>query len=356
MSNSYTVRRLDALQLFRGIAALGVVFHHATQSVSAFSNEKMPDLLHSLFGYGYLGVDFFFVLSGFIILNSHFDDNKGIDSARSYLLKRVLRIFPPYLPISILLLVSYTVFPGLSAGVRGDISIISSLLLLPSENPPALSVAWTLIHEMLFYIVFLLFFIGKRLFAVVACFWAIAIIYFESAIGGQISNPLFSRLFAVINLEFIMGMACGIAWKRFGERKFYGVLSLALGFILLPVLIFLNLGEDSRAFFGIPFSFIVLGGAQLSTRSQSFIPATGILLGDASYAIYLIHNPLQSLTSRIVRYFSTVSSWWLMLIVGVLASVIAGIAYHKLFEKPVTRYLRSRTRGRLAPSSPAKSL
>lgn len=119
MSNFGAAHRLDALQLFRGIAALGVVFHHAAQSVIAFSSEKMPDVLHSLFSYGYLGVDFFFVLSGFIILNSHFYDDKGWQSAKSYLSKRVLRIFPPYLPISIILLLSYNVFPSLSAGTRG---------------------------------------------------------------------------------------------------------------------------------------------------------------------------------------------------------------------------------------------
>jgi exopolysaccharide production protein ExoZ len=58
------------LQVGRGLAAVGVAISHARLGTSAFV-EPIPDWLMSILAKGFLGVDFFFVLSGFIILNSH---------------------------------------------------------------------------------------------------------------------------------------------------------------------------------------------------------------------------------------------------------------------------------------------
>lgn len=147
------MKKINSLQVFRGLAALGVVLHHTAISTNAFV-EKMPDWLSWAFGHGFLGVDFFFVLSGFIIMSSHFDDEKSISSFKLYVSKRFVRIFPPYWPISIALIISYLLLPNLSQGSRGEFSWLSSLLLLPDSSPAALSVAWTLIHEMMFYMIF----------------------------------------------------------------------------------------------------------------------------------------------------------------------------------------------------------
>jgi hypothetical protein len=58
--------QIQSLQVFRGLAALAVVLHHASVSTGAFVAD-VPAWAMSVFGLGYLGVDFFFVLSGFII-------------------------------------------------------------------------------------------------------------------------------------------------------------------------------------------------------------------------------------------------------------------------------------------------
>lgn len=155
--------KLDSLQIFRGLAALGVVVHHAALGTNAFV-EEIPVWVNFIFEHGFLGVDFFFVLSGFIIMNSHYSDRKSILSLKTYFWKRFVRIFPPYWPISIALISGYVIFPTVSHGVRSDFSFLSSLLLLPDTSPPALSVAWTLIHEMLFYAIFCLFYIEPYIY------------------------------------------------------------------------------------------------------------------------------------------------------------------------------------------------
>lgn len=333
--------RLDALQFFRGLAALGVVLYHAGLSVTAFSFQKIPEFIEIFFGYGYLGVDFFFVLSGFIILSSHLKDDAGWGSAKNYFLKRILRIFPPYLPVSILLLVAYHALPSLSAVNRGEVSLISSLLLLPSSSPPALSVAWTLIHEMLFYFLFLGFYLGKKFFISTIIIWVIFISYFMLADDIKAENPFLRLFVAPINLGFIAGMICALFWKKIGSNSNYGITLLIFGILTFCIMIAIGL-TNNRIYFILPFSFIIFGGALLSHELQNKIPRIGVLIGDASYSIYLIHIPLLSLTSRIVRQLGLYSTWWLMLAVGVLASLIAGLIYHKTIEIPVIKILKAK--------------
>ena len=135
MSN-VPLKKFDSLQVFRGLAALGVVFYHTAMSTNVFVG-KIPTWLNSMFDHGFLGVDFFFVLSGFIIMSSHFDDEKSVASLKTYGIKRFVRIFPPYWPVSVALMLSYFLLPSLSQGTRGDFSLLSSLLLLPAATPPS---------------------------------------------------------------------------------------------------------------------------------------------------------------------------------------------------------------------------
>jgi peptidoglycan/LPS O-acetylase OafA/YrhL len=70
---------------------------HATISTNAFVGA-VPHVLKTYLEMGYLGVDFFFVLSGFIIMFSHMDDASSVDALKRYTLKRIIRIYPAYLP------------------------------------------------------------------------------------------------------------------------------------------------------------------------------------------------------------------------------------------------------------------
>ena len=60
-------------------------------------------------------------------------------------------------------------------------------------------------------------------------------------------------------------------------------------------------------------------------------------MGDASYSIYLIHNPLVSLTSRLVGRLHGFANWGLGMFVGVVSSVLVGVLYHLFVEKPLIR-------------------
>lgn len=336
METTVVNKKIDSLQMFRGFAALGVVFHHAALSSGSLSADKIPSTLDRILQHGYLGVDFFFVLSGFIILNSHFDDVPNYSYAKIYFTKRLTRIFPPYLPISIIMLIAYAGLPGVSAGNREPISLISSLFLLPSSGPPALSVAWTLVHEMMFYFVFLIFFINTKLFIVSIASWVTVILGTSSIFSIDFVTPFFRVLFHPLNLEFVLGMIAAYGWRTFGKNSRLGFWYIVAGAAIFFMLVGRVSGQ-SRFLFGVPFSLMVFGGALLDLNGRLSIPKIFILFGDASYSIYLIHNPLISFVSRSVRYFWGSSSWYIMSVTGVCSSLLLGIMYHKIVEKPAIR-------------------
>lgn len=140
---------INTLQAGRFLAAMAVVLHHAVLSVTAFVDVP-PLLIQILFEYGYLGVDFFFVLSGFII---HYTMSLSPRPAGKFAFDRLARIMLPYWPVGIGLALAYMLLPSLSDSGRAW-GWVSTSTLFPTNLPPALSVAWTLQHELVFYFIY----------------------------------------------------------------------------------------------------------------------------------------------------------------------------------------------------------
>src|SRR5689334_14287783 len=165
-------KQINTLQYCRAVAALAVLFAHAMIATAAFVAPP-PGVIQTLAMKGFLGVDFFFVLSGFIIMHAHMDDARTAGAAMRYAIKRLRRIYIPYLPVSIGLIVLYLLVPTVSRGNR-DWGMLTSLTLFPTSHPPALVVAWTLSHEILFYSLFLVRYFSRHGTAFVLA-WAVGI-------------------------------------------------------------------------------------------------------------------------------------------------------------------------------------
>ena len=295
-----------------------------------------------MFDFGIYGVDYFFVLSGFIIYHIHQNDPREYGAARRFLSKRIRRIFTPYLPIAFALIAAYLLYPGLSEGDRSW-GWFTSLTLLPSNSPPALSVAWTLTFEMVFYLFFLSFFVTRYFWHIVFA-WVMLVlgaIFFE--VNDAISNPLVRTVLHPLILEFVAGMVAAHMFGRVSPTQWWAPLCLGL----LGVAAFAFLHDPHRAVLGIALAPFVLGLALFEQRYSFKISNSWALLGASSYAVYLIHNPLQSI---IARLFQAYDIWSLTFAACVLIGLAAGISYHLIYERPMLRTLSKKQSARV-PSS-----
>jgi peptidoglycan/LPS O-acetylase OafA/YrhL len=329
---------IQSLQAFRGFAALAVVAHHAVISTNAFVG-LVPGQVEAVLGMGYLGVDFFFVLSGFIIMYTHMEDERSAPAIRSYVFKRLVRIFTPYLPISIAMIALYDVLPGFSASGDRDFSLASSILLVPAEYPPALSVAWTLVHEMQFYAFFLLFYVSRRALIAGLFMWMCVTL---------ISNLMFTPVgwarypLSLLNVEFMFGVLAAWMVRARVVRIPPGFLVFTGVTLASAMLAIMDVDVDSlsvaRLFFAFGLSLVVFGFALREKKCSLAWPSLLLLVGNASYSIYLVHSPLLSVSQRLAGGLAL--GWLQALIFGVVVSVFVGWLYYRCIEQPALRFFR----------------
>jgi exopolysaccharide production protein ExoZ len=285
-------------------AAVVMVFHSAL-AAHAFG-QTVPG--YAIISRGWIGVDFFFVLSGFIIFHSTVGRDKSL---ADYALSRFRRIYLPYWPVGIAVALAYVALPALSASHR-EWSWLPTLTLLPVDSAPALPLAWTLKHEVLFYTVFGLLYYGRMLRLGFGA-WALGIAF------GLPHLP-----FATVNLEFFMGMLAAILYRNRWAHP------AMLTLVPLPFLVWMMLGADesTRILTGLGFMLLIAPAAQLERGRWFAVPQWLVFLGAASYSFYLIHVPLISIVARISPA---------IFVSAVVVSVIGGIAYHFAVEKPLVR-------------------
>lgn len=335
-------RIISGLQAARGFAAVLIVFFHADLSSNVFYGQKQ---LLGFWNFGLIGVDFFFVLSGFTIYWIHSNDSANIISALTFIKKRIFRIYPPYLLVTIVLLLTYHFFPALSNPNR-NIGILTSLLLIPSNTfAPALIVAWTLMLEMFFYLLFVIFYINKTIFKIIFLIWVAVIIVLNLSVGSQVGKILYLSPY---NLEFILGMFAAIIAKKMKVNS----LHLILGSLILIVFVILHNGHfNSNELFNGLLKRLILGGSfllivtgLLSIDPKLHYPRSLLFLGSASYSIFLIHTPVISILNRvaaIVKVHVDVPPMVLFFMIVIL-SILVGMLFYLFFEKPVFRILKKK--------------
>lgn len=329
--------RLDSLQVGRGIAAFAVLLHHAEQSVVRFSGN-LPAIISVPFSYGYLGVDFFFVLSGFII---YYVSHARVDEPgwpRSYVESRLTRVFIPYLPVSIAVAFAYMALPSMASG-ENDWNWFSTLTLLPSQSGPALAPAWTLQHELAFYAVaFLCLYYRKVLLGCII--GGTAAVSFDLLMRGTF------KAFSMVDLEFIFGIF--VAWCFINGKVRYTVLPILAGLALCAAFFVLD-GRNWTVIFGLGVACLLLPIVRAETSGHLQAGAPLILLGNASYAIYLLHHPMVSVLVRALQNAPPLAS----LVITVAVPLGAGIAYHLTFEQRALDLSRDwlRKKSRLAETS-----
>lgn len=344
--------KLHNIQILRGIAAFLVLLFHIMLMEQKWGGGSM--LLGKIFNAGQSGVDLFFVISGFVmvtITRGRFQDWQAITR---FLYNRIARIYPPYWFFSFILVGVYLVRPSLvNPSLDGRIHFLHSFLLLPQNTLPLLMVGWTLVYEMYFYIVFILFLLApERMFSGLLAAWSISILAANWLWGlPGVHLPISWQKIAMspLCLEFAGGcLVAKIVHSGNGQWRLpclllgTGMAAASTLLVQLDPTIAFSHQFRRLLFFGLPYMLVLYGMASTEIHGNvSRIPALE-RLGDASYSLYLSHTIVLNGIGWLWATTMPGSGGPLWLTAMTLCALAAGFISFRIIEQPAMKLLKRR--------------
>lgn len=348
------------IQGMRAIAALLVVACHIFQNITPMRTHWAKPFFLAV---GPVGVDIFFVISGFIIYQVMQRSIASMDAAgkgpavRAFALKRFIRIYPLYWMV---FGTSCLVMAWTSPTAPPAVPLFPLLALIDNLPNYRVSVAWTLTFEVYFYaaVALSLMLLARRAMTGVAIWFAVVASAAVFGLWFPWGKPL-DFVFAPILLEFLLGIAVAMLVDR-GFRRFHGALLagavvwMAIGTLFLrPSIFALHVAQwgmpvaISRTFalhivcWGIPAAILIYEIVVLEIRREWIMPRVLQHLGNASFSIYLWHVVVFDAVAEVfvrLGWVGIVSSTGLTaLMVGIALGF--GLLSDRVLEKPLLRIL-----------------
>lgn len=345
------LNRLTGLRLF---AALGVVLVHVGYH---FTSSATVDVAEA---YGYTGVTFFYLLSGFVLTWAQPEPRPG-----RFWWSRIARIWPLTVMLTAF---AFTVIAA-QERIPGPLGHVANFLLFQAWLPRGSwyfggnGVSWSLSCELFFYLAFPLLIIPIRRFG-----WRALALAVTATLLLQIGAPAVAALIHVPGniyfwlffifppyrlLEFLLGMLLArmvtlglrLRWPRTSAAvAIAGLAVLAGAFTTYTVLTGDYLDRPFVAMAVIPSLLVlILAAATQDIRGLRSWACSGllVLLGECSFELYLLHKPLYLFTSQF--------GWWQnkghlrgagLLLAFIVFALLASVLVHKLVENPLNHALR----------------
>lgn len=344
MSDAAQVRsaRIEPLQALRGLAAFLILSKHAIYEVSITST--LPFHFGNI-GYYTIGIDIFFVLSGFIMVYTSWGKS-GFAAAKDFAFRRIIRIVPIYWFYTFVMAAVALFIPQvLGEAVFVPIEFVKSLLFIPYENTvgdlqPLLANGWSLNYEMYFYSIFALCLLFKPKIGLPL----LAVYFVGSVWTGFWGAPegVYQRFYShPIVLEFLFGAVIGAMFKmnvRLPQSFIYLGFAFLAGAIFAAVFLIDVLAAQGISYNKALISTIMVALLVLPKGAEYLrMPRWSVFCGDASYTIYLSHPFAIGAVTQAVLLFGlqgVVNPWVIFALIAAVCMVGGGIAY-LLIEKPL---------------------
>ena len=356
--------KLPHIQLLRAFAALCVVAFHAQNDASVVAARLGKAFTRSEAFPWLAGVDIFFVISGFIMVYASARLFGSAQGPRIFLAHRIARIVPLYWATTMLYLAVVLLAPALlNSEYLAPGFVTSSFLFIPAARPdglvqPLYSLGWTLNYEMFFYALFAIAVAFPRQRAVAALIGALILIVGLGQTLAPLPQPLAFWSDPII-LEFAFGMALGWASAEGFFLNGPARLAFAAGGLALLAL------DASQPWlmalprplaFGFPAAFLVTAAGLASPERRGAADALtrwGVILGDASYALYLLHpfviRALRELVTQTA--LSGLVGPWGLVTLSIACAAAAAMCVNWFFERPITRLARQLLQPRVTTPS-----
>lgn len=347
-----TKQHFEILDGLRGIAAFAVVLFH-------FMEWIYTDPSKNFIGHGFLAVDFFFCLSGFVI-GYAYDDRIAKMGLRKFFISRIIRLHPLVVAGSILGLLAFLFdpfggHPELYSNGKIILTFICSLFMIPlpviadrgfnlfSFNAPAWSLFWEYIANIVY--AFVLYRISRNYLLLLTIIAAIAICYVSYSSGnllGGWSGPTFWDGCARISYSFLAGLLIYRSnWIIKNKLGFTGLSILLLLAFIMPFSGWNWLSETIVVLFYFPLLITLGAGATLSPQFKKVC----VFSGNISYPLYMTHYAaLWMFGNYYTNYKPDNTQLTLIVISGLI--LLVGFAYlvMTIYDIPVRKYLNDKQR------------
>ena len=348
--NLKTKQHFEILDGLRGVAALGVVVFHFTEFIFPSSNVNF-------IGHGFLAVDFFFCLSGFVI-GYAYDDRIGKTGVLEFFKSRTIRLHPLVILGSVLGLIGFLVDPfgghpeAYSPG-RLALILVSSMLLIPfpamqeryfnlfSFNAPAWSLFWEYVANIVY--AFVLYRIGRRYLILVLIVAAASLGYVayhaNALLGGWDGNSFWDG-----GARVLYSFTVGLLIYRYNliiknKLGFIGLAILLLMALMMPHFKWNWLAELLVVLLYFPLLIALGAGATLGAGLKKLC----VFSADISYPLYMTHYVgIWIFGNYMISHKPPTSQIVYIVIAGV--TLLIGMAYLVMvaYDIPVRKYLSSK--------------
>lgn len=351
------MKQLLSIQAIRGIAVLGVVAFHSLSVERKYSGGDV--LLPDFFSFGQSGVDLFFVISGFVMVTVTRGRFARSGEMMRFLWGRFSRIYPTYWFYFLLTAAILFLKPSWVNSSQGQQDqLVSSFLLLPGNQLPLVMVAWSLIHELWFYLVFaVLLLFHERLLLPSLLSWSAIIIVINLLFPAGDFSPAARIAFHPYSLEFIIGALVAIVISKNSvphlSARHAGVLISLVLSVGIPAVYVLDIVRHEGLLrvgtMGSLYGLLVLSVMTLEKLNRLILPKSLQFIGDISYSVYLSHVLVLSAIGRLWLLASPVPESLqdnILAFVTMLAAVLSyGWLGYRMVEQPMLQ-LSHRLRAR----------
>lgn len=327
---------IKSIQYLRGLAALAVVLFHASGAILVHYTVEQKNF----YSWGEAGVDLFFIISGFIMVYITFNKDVGV---ADFLYKRFVRIYPIFYVYATIALIIFIISPdSINRSAAEPTKILPSYLLIPYTNYTNLVlVAWTLVYEVHFYILFALSLLLMNKYRYIFTGFILSVISisslfkYESFYLHYISSPII--------LEFLLGM---ILYFLIYNRSDKNLWFLIFFFMMAIFALFFNGVVPVRVISYGAISFLLMffvllleirGILKIDNIFSIFL----MKLGDSSYSLYLSHLFVIGAGVIILNklHFINNSTVQIMIILLAGGAVVWGWISYRFIEKPIIDFL-----------------
>ncbi len=345
MTGNTQIKALTSLRFFA--ASYVLLFHSGGPTISASSLAPTP--LKNFFANGYLGVSFFFVLSGFILTYVYQGKLATRGEIATFALARFARVYPVYL----LSLVAMTPFvaPGWLLGDFPQFFALQSWLSQHIAGSAGVSnwnmQSWTLSVELFFYICFpfvLRLMAGMDRSRLMALLFLLCSVIIAGRLSACVDTKSF--LFGWMDFtpvpllrtpEFLLGMLLCLLRGKIGTHSrfaFVGVLAA------IPILLCLTSSLWIAPFATLFFAaliFLTPTSPDAGKIAKFLASDTMVLLGGASYSLYLLQLPIHS----IVMALTPQSHEWVGRALYFPILLVASVLVFLFYEEPLRRRIKN---------------